>query len=78
VLCAYFALNHCPGWWKVLWLAPLGVLMTGMLCTHSRGGLLSLVAAMLVLMTFRYGSRIAIAAVLVGVPGMLVMGTRQT
>ncbi len=52
--------------------------MTGLLCTHSRGGLLSLVAAIGVLMTFRYGTRVAIAGALVGIPGMLVLGTRQT
>src|SRR5262249_42906939 len=78
VLCVYFAIHHAPGWRKVVWIPPLAVLGTALICTHSRGGLLSLVAATLVLLTFRYGTKIAVGALLVGIPGLLVLGTRQT
>jgi O-antigen ligase len=66
-----------PG--RVLWLLPVGVFGYALTLTHSRGGFLALLAAILVLFQARFGWGKAVLLALVVVPALLlVFGGRQT
>jgi putative inorganic carbon (hco3(-)) transporter len=78
VLCLYFLGGSCgrPSGW--LWVAPLGLFGYAMLLTQSRGGLLALVAALLVLFWERFGGRKAILLGALVLPLVFQLGGRQT
>lgn len=77
VLCTYFLTDARMGAARGLWLAPLCALGTGLLCTQSRGGLLSAGAAWLILPLLRYGKSAAIVAAVFGAAAMAMLGGRQ-
>jgi hypothetical protein len=70
VLSTYFLLEKAKGTSRILWLAPLSLMMLALLLTRSRGGLLAAGVAALTMATCRYGRR---AAILVGVVGMVAV-----
>ena len=52
---------------KVFWLIPLAILISGLVCTQSRGGLLAMGAALLAWSTIRFGKLPAIVALVLGI-----------
>jgi hypothetical protein len=86
ILCIYFLsepttrrTRHAPviAISKIFWLLPLGVLITGLLCTQSRGGLLAMGAALVAWATIKYGKLPAIIAICMGVIAVPLMLGRQ-
>lgn len=76
-------------WAAILWdrslgplrfasLGPLVLLLTGLLCTRSRGGLLAAVGAMLAIAVSRYGRKAAIVAGLLCLGALPLIAGRQT
>ncbi len=76
-------------WASVLWdrslgplrfvsLAPLALLMTGLFCTKSRGGLMAAAGAFLAIVICRYGRKVAIVAGLMCLSVLPFIGGRQT
>ena len=57
VLCVSFVGDRERSQARLLWLLPLAVLATGLICTKSRGGLLAMGAAGGVIVMFRYGKQ---------------------
>jgi O-antigen ligase len=62
---------------KLIWLLPLAVFFTGLLCTQSRGGLLAMGAAIVAWSTVRYGKLPALAAIFLGIIAIPIMLGRQ-
>ena len=77
VLCSYFLADRRRGTLRFLWLGPIVVLLCGLYCTRSRGGLLAAGAAGMTLLYFRCGWKPAIALAVVGLAMLPVMGGRQ-
>ena len=77
VMGSYFLFDRRRGPGRFLWLIPLTVLVVGLYCTHSRGGLLAAGAAGMVLILSRYGWKPAFALVVLGVVMMSLVGGRQ-
>lgn len=63
---------------RVLWLPCLAVFAFGFFKTQSRGGLLALMAGVGMFVRLRYGWRQLIVLGLVGLPGVLALGGRQS
>lgn len=70
ILCVYFMTDKMFGAVRGLWLLPMGVLFTGLLCTRSRGGLLSLGAGFLTYILLRFGRGWSILA---GASGLILL-----
>lgn len=70
IVCLSFLTDRSRGALRVGWLVPIAIMAVGLLCTKSRGGLLSLGAAVSVLSMYRYGKT---AAVTIGVLGLLAI-----
>jgi putative inorganic carbon (hco3(-)) transporter len=65
--------------WTMLWASGLGVFGYALTLTHSRGGFMSLMAAIGVLVVTRYGTRRSIMQSLIILPVLLaIFGGRQT
>jgi O-antigen ligase len=62
----------------VVWLPPLLVFVHALRLTYSRGGLLALVAGIMVLFFTRYGKAKGAAALVVLLPALLLFSGRQT
>ncbi len=77
VLCASFVWDRERSQARLLWLLPMAVLATGLVCTKSRGGLLALGAACGVMVMFRYGKQAAIAIGLLGAIAVPLLAGRQ-
>lgn len=77
VLCAYFLTDPTASKLRFGWLLPMAVLLTGMLATRSRGGLLACAVAGLTLVGVRFGGRVATVAVAMGLCLLPLMGGRQ-
>ena len=77
VLCVSFLWDRERSQSRLLWLGPLAVLVTGLFCTKSRGGLLALGAACGVMIMFRYGKQVAIAIGLLGAVAVPLLAGRQ-
>ena len=56
---------------------PLAILVTGLSCTRSRGGMLAACAAVGILVLFRYGRKVAIAMGVLGLAALPVLAGRQ-
>jgi hypothetical protein len=69
ILCFYFLTDTSRNIFRSLWLLPIGVLVTGLLCTRSRGGLLSLGAGFLTYVLLRFGRGWSLLA---GAAGLIV------
>lgn len=78
-LCVYGVGNRGLGPLRLLWIVPLVAFGYALTKTHSRGGFLAMLAAMMVLFHARFGTRKAAALAVVALPPMLVLfGGRQT
>jgi hypothetical protein len=77
VICAYFLTDPSMSKLWLVWLIPLLILLTGLLATKSRGGLLACGVAGLTLLSVRYGGRVAVAAALAGVCILPFVAGRQ-
>lgn len=77
VLCCYFLTDKIFGFLRGLWLLPMGVLLTGLFCTRSRGGLLSLGAAFLTYILLRFGRGWSVLAGAIGLIALPVVAGRQ-
>lgn len=80
MLCLYLLANSRGYLWRWLWLLPLGGFGYALLLTYSRGGFLSLLAALFVLVQQRWGG---FKSLLLGTLGILALflglaGGRQT
>lgn len=78
VICVYGLTRKKSGTRRYLWLAPIALLALALMYTHSRGGMLSTLAAGMVLAVFKYGKRAAIGGGLLAIPAIIVLGGRQT
>jgi hypothetical protein len=77
ILCFYFLTDKVFGFLRGLWLLPMGVLVTGLLCTRSRGGLLSLGAGFLTYILLRFGRGWSVLAGAIGLILLPVVAGRQ-
>jgi hypothetical protein len=77
ILCFYFLTDKMFGFLRSLWLLPIGVLVTGLLCTRSRGGLMSLGAGFLTYILLRFGRGWSIFAGALGLILLPVVAGRQ-
>lgn len=59
------------------WLIPLAILVTGLACTKSRGGMLAACSAGGILVMFRYGKKAAIGLGLLGLIALPILAGRQ-
>lgn len=78
VICAYGLFRKASGTRRFVWLAPMALLALALVYTHSRGGMLSTLAAIMTLMTFKYGTRVAVAGGVLAIPAVIILGGRQT
>ena len=74
-LCFYFMTRSFLG---IFWAVPLGFLIYAITLTHSRGGLLSLVAAGITIFIAKFGWRKMTPLIVMAVPGIFLLGGRQT
>jgi hypothetical protein len=77
IICFSFLFDRQQGPLRVLWLGPLVVLVTGLGCTKSRGGILAAGAAFGILMLFRYGKKTAITLGILAVIVLPLVAGRQ-
>lgn len=78
VVCLYFMGNPRTGVMRVLWLAPIGLLLYAMTLTRSRGGLLGLSAGLLTFSYLRFGWKKTLGLAMVAAPVvMTVFAGRQ-
>ncbi len=61
ILCLSFLTDKQRGPLRVAWILPILLMVTALVCTKSRGGMLAAAAAIGVLLMFRYGKGVAIA-----------------
>ncbi|RMG36899.1 MAG: O-antigen ligase domain-containing protein [Planctomycetota bacterium] len=78
VLCTYFLTDPETGPLRFFWLGPLCVLGSGLLCTHSRGGLLSALAAGGTIVLMRLGGKWAVAGAVAALAMLPAVASRQT
>ena len=77
VICSSFLTNKERGAARFGWLIPLAILVTGLSCTRSRGGMLAACAAVGILVLFRYGRKVAIGMGVLGLAALPVLAGRQ-
>lgn len=77
VTCASFLTDRERGSARVLWIFPLLILFTGLVCTKSRGGMLAACSAVGILIMFRYGKKTAICLGLLGLAALPFLAGRQ-
>jgi hypothetical protein len=79
ILCIYWLFDPRTRTFKAFWLAPLGLFGYALHLTHSRGGLLALMMALLVLFHARFGRWKTLLAAAIMVPAVLFLyAGRQT
>jgi len=78
LMVSLYGLTTVRGPARFLWTAPALLAGYAMLLTQSRGGLLGLLAALLVLMWSQYGWRKTLLASIIVVPALVFAGARQT
>lgn len=66
IIALYFLCDRRMSAFRVLWIGVLAVMLYGLWCTQSRGGLLSAGAAFVVWMIMKYGRQVAVAIGLAG------------
>ncbi|MBC8289269.1 MAG: O-antigen ligase family protein [Planctomycetes bacterium] len=77
ILCAAFLTDKERGPTRLAWLLPLAILVTGLVCTKSRGGMLAACSAGGIFIMFRYGKKVAIGLGLLGLAALPVLAGRQ-
>lgn len=77
MLCLYFLTDVKLGVFRWLWALPIFSFAAAILETKSRGGLLAGVVAVGVLLTFRYGTKVAIAMGILAMMGLPLVAGRS-
>lgn len=77
MICLSFLADRSRGVTRFAWAIPTAILVTGLICTRSRGGLLAACAAIGMLLMFRYGKKVAITLGCLGVAALPVIAGRQ-
>ncbi len=77
VICTYFLLDRSLKIFRFGWLFPLSILVTGLICTKSRGGLMGAGVACMAVIICRYGKTAAIATTLLGACALPLIAGRQ-
>lgn len=77
LLCVYFLTHREPFLPRPVWILMLAVLLLGLMLTRSRGGVLSMGAGIVTLLTFKYGKWPAIFGVLCAILAVPLLGGRQ-
>ncbi|MEI8378519.1 MAG: O-antigen ligase family protein [Planctomycetota bacterium] len=77
VICSLFLVDPTASKLRLLWLLPMIVLLIGLLSTKSRGGLLACGVAGLVLLSVRYGGRVAFLAGVMAISILPLVAGRQ-
>lgn len=78
ILCTYFLTDQSFDNLRFGWLIPMAVLVTGLLCTKSRGGLLACAVTGLVFTGLRYGRKVAVVCAILGACLLPLIAGRQT
>jgi hypothetical protein len=76
-ICVSFLTDKDRGPTRLAWLIPLAILVTGLACTKSRGGMLAACSAGGILIMFRYGKKVAIGLGLLGLVALPILAGRQ-
>ena len=77
IICLSFLTDKARGATRFVWAIPIVVLITGMVCTRSRGGMLAACAAIGIMLMFRYGKKVAIGLGGLGLLALPVVAGRQ-
>ncbi|MES2791667.1 MAG: O-antigen ligase family protein [Planctomycetota bacterium] len=77
ILCFYFLTDYSFSFLRWLWILPIGVLCVGLMCTRSRGGILSGGAAFLTYILLRYGRGWSVMAAAMGLIMLPIIAGRQ-
>lgn len=77
ILCCYFLTDQSFRVLRWLWILPIIVLVTGLMCTRSRGGLMSGGAAFLTYILLRHGRGWSVLAGAVGLIMLPIIAGRQ-
>mgnify|MGYP000515965851 CR=1 FL=1 len=77
MICLSFLTDRKRGVLRFAWLIPIAILVTGLVCTRSRGGMLAACAAIGMLLMFRYGKKVAITLGCLGLAALPVIAGRQ-
>ncbi|MDB5338176.1 MAG: O-antigen polymerase [Planctomycetaceae bacterium] len=77
ILCFYFLTDLSFSYFRWLWFLPIGSLVTALICTRSRGGILSGGAAFLTYILLRYGRGWSVFAGALGLLALPVLAGRQ-
>lgn len=70
MICLAFLTDKARGATRFVWAVPIVIMVTGLACTRSRGGMLAACAAIGILLMFRYGKKVAIG---LGCLGLLAL-----
>lgn len=77
IICFSFLADRDRGPTRFGWIIPIAILMTGLICTKSRGGILASGAAIGIMLMFRYGKWAAITIGGLGVLALPIVLGRQ-
>lgn len=77
MICLSFLTDKARGATRLAWAIPVVVLLTGLACTRSRGGMLAACAAIGMVLMFRYGKKVAIGLGGLGLLALPVIAGRQ-
>ena len=77
IICFSFVTDKKRGPTRFGWLIPIAILITGLLCTKSRGGILAAGGAVGIMLMFRFGKKTAITLGALGVLALPVVLGRQ-
>ncbi|MDA0920261.1 MAG: O-antigen ligase family protein [Planctomycetota bacterium] len=77
VICFSFLTDRTRSAARFAWAIPIVVLVTGLACTRSRGGMLAACAAIGIMLMFRYGKKVAIGIGCLGLLALPIVAGRQ-
>ncbi|MGZ0162608.1 MAG: O-antigen ligase family protein [Planctomycetales bacterium] len=77
VICFSFLTDRTRAATRFAWAVPIVVLVTGLACTRSRGGMLAACAAIGIMLMFRYGKKVAIGLGGLGLLALPIVAGRQ-
>jgi hypothetical protein len=77
ILCSYFLMDKQFDKLRFGWLIPLTILVIGLICTQSRGGLLAALVAGITSIVLRCGTKVGIVTAVLGVCLIPVLAGRQ-
>ncbi len=77
ILCCYFLTDQSFGFLRWLWFIPIGIVITALICTRSRGGILAGGAAFLTYILLRFGRGWSVLAGALALLALPVLAGRQ-